>query len=142
LTLRITGTKGTYDLEKETMRYWLGINSRKFVVLKENYSPDYSHPVISNSEDIDNISYTNAYVVDASGDIQKVLGNQDQVIVMGTENIINQPMISGRSGVFILAGEGWGHGAGMSQAGAKGMAIEGFGYREILQHYYTGTVIQ
>jgi len=142
LTLRITGSQGSYDLEKETMRYWLGINSRKFIVLKEGYSPDYSHPVVSNSEEINSISYTNSYVIDGSGAVVKVLGDHDQVIVMGTENIINQPMISGQPGVFILAGEGWGHGAGMSQAGAKGMAKEGFSYREIIQHYYTETVVQ
>lgn len=142
LTLRITGSKGSYDLQKETMRYWLGINSRKFVILKNGDAPDFSHPVVSASENVDNITYTNAYVVDSSGEVQKVLDDKDQVIVMGTENIINQPMISGRSGVFILAGAGWGHGAGMSQAGAKGMANAGFTYREILQHYYTNTVVQ
>lgn len=33
---------------------------------------------------------------------------------------------------------GSGHGYGLSQAGAEGMAQEGWGYEEILQHYYTG----
>lgn len=33
---------------------------------------------------------------------------------------------------------GWGHGVGMSQAGAVFMAKRGAGYREILAHYYPG----
>lgn len=33
---------------------------------------------------------------------------------------------------------GYGHGVGMSQWGAKGMADEGYKYTEILKHYYTG----
>jgi len=33
---------------------------------------------------------------------------------------------------------GYGHGVGMSQYGADGMAGEGFNYKEILKHYYTG----
>ncbi len=33
----------------------------------------------------------------------------------------------------------WGHGVGMSASGALGMANDGKGYREILQHFYTGT---
>lgn len=29
----------------------------------------------------------------------------------------------------------------MSQYGANGMAKEGFGYKEILKHYYSGTEV-
>ncbi len=34
--------------------------------------------------------------------------------------------------------KGYGHGVGMSQYGAQGMAKEGYTYEEILKHYYTG----
>ncbi len=34
---------------------------------------------------------------------------------------------------------GYGHGVGMSQYGAEGMAKAGYTYTEILKHYYTGT---
>jgi stage II sporulation protein D len=37
---------------------------------------------------------------------------------------------------------GFGHGVGMSQAGANAMATRGGTYREILAHYYTGTQIK
>lgn len=37
---------------------------------------------------------------------------------------------------------GYGHGVGMSQYGALGMAKEGYKYDEILKHYYTGTEIK
>lgn len=42
---------------------------------------------------------------------------------------------------IILEGRGYGHGVGMCQWGAEGMAREGFGYRDILLHYYPGTKI-
>ena len=42
---------------------------------------------------------------------------------------------------WIVKGAGFGHGAGMSQYGAYGYAKHGFGYRDILTHYYTGTTI-
>ena len=42
----------------------------------------------------------------------------------------------------VVATKGYGHGVGMSQAGANGMAQQGAGYREILQHYYTGAEIR
>ncbi len=41
-----------------------------------------------------------------------------------------------------LTGKGHGHGVGLCQSGAMGMAAEGQGYREILQHYYRGTTIR
>ena len=37
---------------------------------------------------------------------------------------------------------GYGHGVGMSQYGAKGMAEEGYNYKEILSYYYSGTSIK
>ena len=38
--------------------------------------------------------------------------------------------------------KGFGHGVGMSQYGANGMAKEGYNYKEILTHYYEGTKIK
>ena len=40
---------------------------------------------------------------------------------------------------IILEGRGWGHGVGLCQIGAAVMATKGYGYREILEHYYPGT---
>ena len=38
--------------------------------------------------------------------------------------------------------KGFGHGVGMSQYGAQGMALEGYKYDEILKHYYSGVEIK
>ena len=40
---------------------------------------------------------------------------------------------------FTLRGGGWGHGVGLSQSGAYGMATEGATAPQILSHYYSGT---
>jgi stage II sporulation protein D len=42
---------------------------------------------------------------------------------------------------FVVAGYGWGHGVGMSQWGAEGYAVHGWGWKRILAHYYPGTVL-
>lgn len=41
-----------------------------------------------------------------------------------------------------LYGGGYGHGVGMSQNGAQGMAERGYTYKEILRHYYSGISIE
>ena len=46
-----------------------------------------------------------------------------------------------RDGVYVFTVNGYGHGVGMSQYGAKLMAEQGATYREILAHYYPGTVL-
>lgn len=40
---------------------------------------------------------------------------------------------------FIFNGAGWGHGIGMDQSGAAGMAAAGYASADILNHYYPGT---
>lgn len=45
-------------------------------------------------------------------------------------------------GLFRFQGSGSGHGVGLCQWGAKGMADRGFAYRQILDHYYPGTSLE
>ena len=43
---------------------------------------------------------------------------------------------------FALIGAGWGHGVGLCQIGAAVMGERGYGYKEILLHYYPGAIIK
>ncbi|MFN2489177.1 MAG: SpoIID/LytB domain-containing protein [Actinomycetota bacterium] len=54
----------------------------------------------------------------------------------------NRATISTTGGVVRIHGRGWGHGVGMSQWGAHGMAQNGSGYRDILRHYYRNTTVE
>jgi stage II sporulation protein D len=45
------------------------------------------------------------------------------------------------TGVLVIDGAGFGHGVGMSQYGAAGYALHGWGYEQILGHYFQGTTI-
>jgi stage II sporulation protein D len=51
------------------------------------------------------------------------------------------PAIGRATPTLVIDGGGDGHGVGMSQWGADGLAQHGFTYEEILAHYYTGTTI-
>ena len=51
------------------------------------------------------------------------------------------PASAGAATRWVVSGAGWGHGIGLSQYGADGLAREGKNYRQILTHYYTGTQI-
>jgi len=67
------------------------------------------------------------------GRIRSALGLREQLFVIDREYDEN-----GRVSEFVFTGRGWGHGVGMCQVGAYGLAKQGFTYEQILKAYYTG----
>ncbi|HYE64327.1 MAG TPA: hypothetical protein VD966_02020, partial [Pyrinomonadaceae bacterium] len=67
------------------------------------------------------------------GRIRSALGLREQLFV-----IDRRYDEAGRVTGFIFTGRGWGHGVGMCQVGAYGMARAGWAYDRILKSYYTG----
>ncbi|MGB9742510.1 MAG: SpoIID/LytB domain-containing protein [candidate division WOR-3 bacterium] len=53
---------------------------------------------------------------------------------LGLKSTLIDIQIAGRQ--VLINGRGWGHGVGLCQDGAIGMARQGYGYRQILSHYY------
>jgi len=51
------------------------------------------------------------------------------------------PGTAGAGTTFTFYGSGWGHGIGLSQWGAQGLATKGWGPGQIVRHYYRGTTI-
>lgn len=43
---------------------------------------------------------------------------------------------------FVFEGKGWGHGVGLCQEGAKAMGEQGYTYKDILEFYYSGAIIE
>jgi stage II sporulation protein D len=67
------------------------------------------------------------------GRIRSALGLREQLFVI--ERHYDE---DGRVTGFAFLGRGWGHGVGMCQVGAYGLARQGFTYEQILKAYYTG----
>ncbi|USB34277.1 SpoIID/LytB domain-containing protein [Paenibacillus sp. YPG26] len=74
-------------------------------------------------------------VLSASG-TQSISGG-DMVVLSGS----GEARVVDDSNAFMFTGRGYGHGIGLSQWGAKGMADAGKDYRTILQHYYQNVTI-
>jgi len=67
------------------------------------------------------------------GKIRSALRLREQLFVMNKRYSGNQVAS------YTFTGRGWGHGVGMCQYGAYGLAKMGVKYDEIIRHYYTGT---
>ncbi|MFL6276731.1 MAG: SpoIID/LytB domain-containing protein [Blastocatellia bacterium] len=69
--------------------------------------------------------------------LRSVLGLKENLFVVDREFDAR-----GRVTAFVFTGRGWGHGVGMCQVGAYGLARDGYSYTQILQKYYTGVRVQ
>lgn len=67
------------------------------------------------------------------GRIRSALGLREQLFVI--DRIYDA---AGRVSGFVFTGRGWGHGVGLCQVGAYGLARQGFTSEQILKAYYTG----
>jgi stage II sporulation protein D len=67
------------------------------------------------------------------GRIRSALGLREQLFIIDREYDD-----SGRVNEFIFIGRGWGHGVGMCQVGAYGLAKQGWTTEQILKAYYSG----
>ncbi|HKO45039.1 MAG TPA: SpoIID/LytB domain-containing protein [Pyrinomonadaceae bacterium] len=67
------------------------------------------------------------------GRIRSALGLREQLFVVDRETDD-----SGRVTGFTFHGRGWGHGVGLCQVGAYGLARQGYTHEQILKAYYTG----
>jgi stage II sporulation protein D len=69
--------------------------------------------------------------------IRSALGLKENLFVIDVERDER-----GRAQTFVFTGRGWGHGVGLCQTGAYGLAKEGYSYTAILQKYYTGVKVK
>src|SRR6266542_4038435 len=70
------------------------------------------------------------------GRIRSALGLREQLFVI--DRLYGE---NGRVNGFVFIGRGWGHGVGLCQVGAYGLARQGFTSEQILKAYYTGIAV-
>lgn len=84
-------------------------------------------------------------------EIRTVLGAYMQELILQNEQVRTDltrlpsacfEVLSNSDGQIVLRGGGNGHGIGMSQYGARGMAEKGYNYKEIIDYYYENVVVK
>ncbi|HWJ02885.1 MAG TPA: SpoIID/LytB domain-containing protein [Verrucomicrobiae bacterium] len=126
--VRLEGTEGSTEIKNDLIRVYLGnLDSTLFQISRDNEIFTLGQ---SGSEAN---SLKGKYVVRGDGEVSQ-LGDGDRTLVgsSGTKTVGATP------NKYTFKGQGWGHGVGMSQWGAYGMAKAGKGYKEILALYFQG----
>ncbi|MNZ38294.1 Amidase enhancer precursor [compost metagenome] len=92
---------------------------------------------VQGAGDVKSTATTNSGTAVLSSTGVKTSGGSN-LVVMGADGVSR---VVEQSTEFMFVGRGNGHGIGLSQWGAKGMADAGYDYRQILQHYYQNVTI-
>ena len=130
LEIVITGTNGKHTIKKSEARSFFGsgIQSQNYTIT----APEGKSVFIlgrdgKTAKSVPNLVTTNGRI------------NSSLCIIgaSGVKTTVN----GGGNGNYIFNGKGYGHGIGMSQNGARGMAKLGYTYDQILSHYYPGTYL-
>ena len=130
---RIKGDKKTVTLSGTKIRSIFDFSDTKFRVITGGRDDDIVYAV---GEDTNSsLKLKDSYVITSSGTV-RLSDNKEQYILITDGNLYNVPSSLPDPGVFRFIGMGWGHGVGMSQSGAEGMASEGYDYGQIIAFYF------
>jgi len=133
-TLNVIGTTGTCTISGEELRKvadlpsalvnWESNNQLKLFVLSGSGTQE--------------ISPNQAFVLSPSGlsPLPKKVG------ILSFYGLKEEEFSAELEEFLVFTGNGWGHGVGMPQWGAKARAEEGKGYQEILTYYYQGVLVE
>lgn len=137
IKLEIKGTKETRIFEREKIRTILGTKNLKSIWYKLKTDADlFVRGSLLGGNESGRAS--NMYVVSAAG-TSKVSSSSNLIAVRGMSGTKKYSITPN---TYTFEGRGFGHGLGMSQYGAKGMAEAGYNYQKILEHYFQGAKVQ
>jgi stage II sporulation protein D len=132
LSAKIVGSRGSRDIGKDATRYYFGLRSTLFTVTTRPEETEFVDG--SNAERVRQLEFLGARV-----ERTFTMGVRDPDRAAQNLRVLGwQYRLPAR---FVFTGKGYGHGVGMSQWGAQGMALGGKSAEEILKHYYLGIEI-
>jgi len=130
---RVVGTTGTRDIGKDVTRYYFGLKSSLFTVQ------------ITGGGEAEWVSWRDTPRLVDMGILGSELLGTTYERLLSEDRELTSIRITGYvyklPPRIIFFGRGFGHGVGMSQWGAQGMALKGANYEQILKHYYQGIAL-
>ncbi len=145
LHLKVTGTEGYKIFDRESCRLVFNsvTKSQMFTVVGDGVAGKRVPKIkVTDGVNTSNPAISKIILLTSAG--RKTLESN---ILYATNGAIQEKyeIVESSGGInenFYFKGVGWGHGVGMSQYGAKGMAEAGYDYLSILQHYFLDTNLE
>lgn len=139
--VRVKSAKKSITVPGSKIKSVFDLNSTKFRIVTSKSDELFSVELISDGPDSENTvsNFSDIYTISGDGKISEVHDEASQLILITDDNMINFPLNKPPENEIWFLGMGWGHGIGMSQSGANGMAKKGFDFKEILYYYFKNT---
>jgi stage II sporulation protein D len=128
--IELIGSARTASVFRDRIRTLFGLKSTLFTLKldSELAMVNGSGIITTATKGLDLLS------IGGSSNLQQLNGSNDRYYVIGANSQTN--IIPKQFENITFAGKGHGHGLGMSQWGAIGMANAGYNFADIIQHYY------
>ena len=136
-SIKVKHSGGNTTVKGSEIKSLYGMHSTKFKIITAERD-DHSVYVLTDG-DMEEPEVSDLYVISGTGQVSRIEDNTDQMIVISSDNMTNFPVDTPEDNEIWFLGMGWGHGIGMSQSGAYGLAQKGYKYNEILKYYYKNT---
>lgn len=128
--LTFVGTNGTEPFYRDRIRSVLGLRSTLF-----DLSLDSTVYVVGASGTVTALNGVQGVIALAqNGQTAAPNGTQDSYHVIGAGGA--KQVMPKLFQTITITGKGYGHGLGMSQWGARGLAEKGYKYQQIIEHYF------
>ncbi|MBS4024092.1 MAG: hypothetical protein KGZ96_00290, partial [Clostridia bacterium] len=128
--IELVGSDGTFSIFRDRIRTLFGLKSTLFTM-----KLDSELAMVNGSGIISVLTKgVGLWGIGGSSNLQQLNGSNDRYYVIGANSKTNS--IPKQFENITFDGQGHGHGLGMSQWGAMGMANAGYNYADIIQHYY------
>jgi stage II sporulation protein D len=137
IELLITGTKDQKTYVGEFCRSIFGYSNVKSQMY--NISTDADVFIKGDTTDPVQTQLGGMKIMTKKG-LKELKAANNKITVLGADGV--KKTIPAIPTVYNFKGQGYGHGVGMSQNGAKGMAKAGFTFDQIVEYYFTGTKVE
>jgi len=129
--MEFIGTLDNYAVFGDEIRQVFNLKSTKFDLVWEGLGELVIKDGLGVQHNVKKIDFGSLRVISGEGNVGEI--DPGDVFVVGAEGT---EAWSENTSTIRFVGFGNGHGLGMSQWGARGMAEKGFTYQEIVEHYY------
>ena len=133
-SVRIKYKGGSVSVKGSVLKSMYSMRSTKYKIITSD-SDDFD-VVVRTKDGEETVDNSEINVISGNGEISSVTDNANQMVVISSENMTNFPLSQPDENEIWFLGMGGGHGIGMSQSGAYGMALKGYSYEQILKYYY------
>lgn len=138
-SVKIKHDGGTLSVKGSIIKSLYSMRSTKYRIVTSN--SDNFDIYVKSRDDSEEVYSGDISIISGTGQVNSVKQGTDQLVVISADNMTNFPISRPGADEIWFLGMGSGHGIGMSQSGAYGMAMKGYKYDEILKYYYNNIEI-